>query len=403
MSEKSEARLLFSGDLCPINRVNDLLAADDVEGAFGDTLDLFRESDLAVVNLEAPLCTGGRPIAKLGPNFRSSPRVAAALKRAGVDLCCLANNHTMDQGPGGLRETLRHLDRAGLRHVGAAMTQEAAMRPLRLSTQGVRLALLNAAIIEGRLDPEGPGAWKLDGPALRRAVTRERARGALVIPIVHAGREEVLFPSFGTRDLCRDLIDAGAAAVVCHHPHVPQGLETYRSCPIAYSLGNFMFDWHEPEPHTDSSFLLELRLAKTRVTGWRLHPFRKSPAAGVIRLRGKERSRYLSFIRRLSRPLRDAREYRRLWREQCRPQLTAHYEERLARGADLGSPDVRLRLKALLTFLNAMEDLEHGEVIKECVRNAALGRDRGDTCARRDLDRLRGELEGFGVQQAGVS
>jgi poly-gamma-glutamate synthesis protein (capsule biosynthesis protein) len=399
MSVPSQACVLFAGDLCPIHRVNEMLAAGDVAGAFGDTLDLFRGSDLAVVNLEAPLCAGGRPIAKLGPNFRANPRVAAALKQAGVDLCCLANNHTMDQGSAGLRETLRHLEREKVRHVGAGMTPKAAMRPLRLSVNGVRLSLLNAAIIEGRLDLEGAGAWKLDRLALRRAVTRERARGSLVIPIVHAGREEVLFPSPGTRDLCRDLIDAGAAAVVCHHPHVPQGLETYRGCPIAYSLGNFMFDWHEPEPHTDSSFLLELRLSKTRVSGWRLHPFRKSHTAGVMRLRGAKRSQYLSFIRRLSRPLRDEREYRRLWREQCRPQLAAYYEKRLARGADLGSLDAGLRLKAMLTFLNAMEDLEHGEVIKECVRNAALGRDREDRCARHELDRLRGELEGFGWRQ----
>jgi hypothetical protein len=64
---------------------------------------------------------------------------------------------------------------------------------------------------------------------------------------------------------------------------------------------------------------------------------------------------------------------------------------------NLRSPDEHLRLKALLTFLNAMEDLEHGEVIKACARNAALGRDREDRQARRVLDGLRAELEDFGA------
>jgi len=45
----------------------------------------------------------------------------------------------------------------------------------------------------------------------------------------------------------RDLIDAGADAIVGHHPHVIQKIDYYKHKPIFYSLGNFVFDQLQPE------------------------------------------------------------------------------------------------------------------------------------------------------------
>jgi poly-gamma-glutamate synthesis protein (capsule biosynthesis protein) len=397
MSERSGARLLFAGDLCAIHRVNAMLADGDVEGAFGDALGVFRKSDLAVVNLEAPLCRREAPIAKLGPNFRSDPAVARALKSAGVDVCCLANNHVMDQGARGLRETLRVLKAAGLPHVGAGTDFAAACAPLRVSAKGVRLTLFNAGIVEGALSDDGPGAARLNPLALRRDVAAEAARGAVVIPVVHAGREEVLFPSPGMRLFCRDLIDAGAAAVVGHHPHVPQGIETYRGRPIAYSLGNFLFDWPEPEPHTDCSFLLELRVGARGVTGWETHPFRKSATGGAELLRGRARTAFLKLLDDLSMPLADDKKARRMWIEQCRPQLVSEYMKRLARGVDLTSSDSEKKKRAQLTFLHYCSAiLEHAEVIESALRSELTQPGRSDRAMRRTLDCLNRRLREMG-------
>lgn len=390
----STVKLLFSGDLCVSNRVARMLANDDVAGAFGDTRHCFAESDIAIVNLESPLSQSQRPLAKLGPNFQGPPAAARALKSAGIDVCCLANNHILDYGETGLAQTLRHLKAAGLRHTGAAMNPKKADAPLRIQARGIRIALINAAIVEGALPLDACSVARLDPLALRRAVARERKRTDIVIPVLHAGREEVLVPSPGLQALARELVEAGAAAVVCHHPHTPQGIETYRGCPIAYSLGNFLFDWPDPEPHTDTAFLLELHLSNTGVSGMRLHPFRKSATGGAELLRGAEKQAYLQFVRDLSTPLRRPDEFRGLWREQCRPQLSAYYAKRLARGADVLTRDADARLKAQLTFLNVMEDLEHGETIKEALRAEALGLKRNRQ-ARRQLDAWRERLVGF--------
>jgi poly-gamma-glutamate synthesis protein (capsule biosynthesis protein) len=365
-----------------------MLESGDVAAAFGDTLPLFGRSDLAVVNLEAPLCGGGKRIPKLGPSFRASPAVASALKAAGVDVCCLANNHAMDHGAPGLRQTLRSLKAAGLAAVGAGSDPRVAARPLRRRVNGVRVALLSAGVQEGVALPGGPCAARLDPIALRRDVAAEAARGAVVIPILHAGREEAPFPSPGMRLLCRELVNAGAAAVVAHHPHVPQGIESHRGRPIAYSLGNFLFDWPVREPHTDSSFLLELRVTGGGVAGLAVHPFRKSASGGVCLMRGRSRAAFLGLLRALSAPLREDGLAVRMWEEQCRPRPGWWYWPRLARLAGLRAGSRARRVKAQLTLLNMMETFEHGEVLQAALRGGIAGRGRGDRVARRTLDRL---------------
>ena len=393
-----QARALFTGDLCPINRLDGMLVQGDLQGAFGDTLDVFRQADLAVVNLEAPLCDVEAPIDKLGPNFRSDPAVAGALAEVPVRVACLANNHVMDQGAQGLKATLDNLEAAGISHLGARRDQSEAGRPLSLEVKGLRLALLNYGTVEGALPTSGPGAARMDPIRIRRAVCNAAADYDLVIPVLHTGKEEVLFPSPMMTRLCRELVEAGASAVVCHHPHVPQGIEIYRDCPIAYSLGNFLFDWHEPEPLTDTSFLLELELAGPGVSGLRLHPIVKSATGGAKLMSAPAREEYLEFMADISMPLTSPERHEGLWLEQCRRLLGSWYAPRLARGQDLCGDDLGSHRRACLTFLNVLEDWEHGENLRAALLAEVTGGPIADPEAGQYLDDLRVRLEAFARQ-----
>jgi poly-gamma-glutamate synthesis protein (capsule biosynthesis protein) len=392
-------RALFAGDLCPINRIETMLAAGDLDGAFGDTRDLFRRVDLGVVNLESPLCTEPAPIPKLGPNFRADPAIAAALGAAPVHVACMANNHTLDQGQAGLLETLDALDAADIAHVGAGRSPIEARSLLACRAGDVELALFNVATLEGAVPRSGPGGAAIDHFADLRSVADAARDGRLVIPVVHTGKEQVLFPSPHLQGFCRALVDTGAVAVVCHHPHVPQGVEIYRGAPIAYSLGNFLFDWREPEPETDSSYLLEIGLHNTgrigAVSEIALHPFARTETGGIALLRGERRAEYLALLDDLSGPLTDRNELRRLWEEQCRGLYGSWYLRRLLRGGQLDSDAPDERLRAQLTMLNAINLDEHGVVAREALHQLVTDAAQTDEETRRRLDALTGRLQSF--------
>lgn len=388
---KVVGRIVLAGDVCPIGRVEALLVSGNAGSVFGDTMPLLAGADLAVMNLEAALCRSGKRIQKLGPCLSASPEVAGGLKASGVDVCCLANNHVMDFGVSGLKQTLASLNDAGIRHFGAGADPATAGGPLFRGVKGIRIALLNFGVPEGALGHTGPGVARIDAVAVRCAVVKARRRAAVVVVVLHAGREMVLFPAPGMQRLCRELVDAGAAAVVCHHPHVVQGIEIYRKAPIAYSLGNFIFDWHEPEPETDVAMLLELGVCKAGVASVAVHPCRKSKSGGIELMHGAARMEFLRFLHDISAPLGDEGLLRSLWTEQSRGLFKTWYALRLARGADLTSSRKSLRQRAVLTFLNLMEDCEHGDAIKATLAAEAAHAPRSSTAGRR-LRNLRHRL-----------
>ena len=394
--EPVAARLLFGGDLCPINRAGQMLERGDLDAAFGDCRPLFERADLAVVNLEAPLCRRESPIDKLGPNFRAAPDVASSLARLPVHVACLANNHTMDQGADGLLETLDALDSAGIRTVGAARNRPDARAPLVLDAGGLRIALVNTATIEGAIPPDGPGPARIDHLADRRAVAEAAETSDVVIPVIHTGKEQVLFPSPMLRRFFRELLDAGAAAVVGHHPHVPQGVELDGGRPIAYSLGNLLFDWHEPEPETTSSFLLEMGVGASGVVEVALHPFAQTPDGGITLLRGRRRTEYLELLDALAEPLADEAALTPLWTEQCLALFESWYRPRLRRGAMIDSDDPAERRRAQLTFLNLLDHNEHGWPLREGLLRLATDTAAPDPAVREQLDRLMARLTSFG-------
>ncbi|MFW6107967.1 MAG: CapA family protein, partial [bacterium] len=257
------------------------------------------------------------------------------------------------------------------------------------------VALINTATVEGAVPPDGPGPARIDHLADRRAAADAAAAYDVVIPIIHTGKEQVPFPSPGLQQFFRELIDAGAAAVVGHHPHVPQGIELHAGRVIAYSLGNFLFDWHEPEPECASSFLLELGLGRSGVADLAVHPFAQTEGGGIDLLRGGRRAEYLALLTDLSDPLPRPDELAPLWREQCRELFDSWYRPRLGRGAMIDSDDPDERRRAQLTFLNILDLNEHGWVAYEGLLQHATGTAREDPEARHTIDELLDRLMGF--------
>lgn len=206
---------------------------------------LWADSALVFGNLEGPLTDRAEGKAEKQYVFRSPPdRVTQALVAAGIRAVSLANNHTLDYGADGLVDTIGALEAAGIAHAGAGRDSARARAPAFIDVAGKRVALLaySATLPEEFFaGATTPGTAFAHEAHVRADVAAARARADVVLVSFHWGREG----STELRDyqvkLGHAAIEAGAHAVLGHHPHILQGVELYRDGVILYSLGNFVF------------------------------------------------------------------------------------------------------------------------------------------------------------------
>jgi poly-gamma-glutamate capsule biosynthesis protein CapA/YwtB (metallophosphatase superfamily) len=217
----------------------------------------FKSRDLVILNLETPLSTHPRD----NGLFKSHPAYAKAIKDAGVSLLILSNNHIFDAGEPGFLDTLAALERAGLQVAGVGSSLEEARKGAWREVKGTKLCLLSytqycnsrfASLASGC-----PGILPLDRRMMIEDIRAARPKADVLAVSVHWGIENQPAVHPVQIEIARQLVDAGADAVVGHHPHVPHGIEIYRNRPIVYSLGNFIFAQRN-HPGWKHNFLAEL-------------------------------------------------------------------------------------------------------------------------------------------------
>jgi poly-gamma-glutamate synthesis protein (capsule biosynthesis protein) len=233
-----------------------------------------RGGDLVLANLETPITTRGLPLKKF--TFRSAPPAAAALRKAGVTLVSLANNHTLDYGRRGLVDTLKALPKYGIESVGAGLNKKAAHKPLIMSKNGLTVGFLSYITF---LAPGIPRelarvsvAFAPNRAVLTQNVQQLKSKVDLVIVSFHWGREFHRQHNDLQKRYARAAIDAGADLVLGHHPHVLQPSETYRGKLIVYSLGNFLF--FMTRPRTRDSTIFRCRLTENGIENAEFLPVR---------------------------------------------------------------------------------------------------------------------------------
>ena len=199
-----------------------------------------RQAGLAFCHVETPLAPGtpsGYPV------FRTPPALASAIARAGFDACSTASNHSVDQGRVGIRETLRALDRAGVRHTGTARTAREARRILILDADGVRVALLSATY--GTNGIPVPAPWSVNriqpDRILRHARRAKRLGADVVVVNLHWGAEYVHAPTAAQVRVARVLLRSRAVDVIVgQHAHVVQPIRRLRGRFVVFGEGNFL-------------------------------------------------------------------------------------------------------------------------------------------------------------------
>lgn len=239
--------IVIGGDVCPIGRNRPYFARGDAETVFGDLLDDLATADLTVVNLECPLVEQEVSALKRNPGLGANGECANGLKNAHIRVVNLANNHILDHGERGLRDTIRFCRNAGIQLVGAGENLADAGEILPLQIKNIRIGILALAEHEFSIATrDKPGANPLDLMEFVRQMRRHREKFDYVVVLLHGGIEHYLYPSPELQQKCRFMVEEGADAVICQHSHCPGCYENYQGGHIVYGQGNLIFDRH---PH----------------------------------------------------------------------------------------------------------------------------------------------------------
>jgi poly-gamma-glutamate synthesis protein (capsule biosynthesis protein) len=222
-------------------------------------------ADMAFANLEGPFC-GEPPYPPSGMVFRVRPAAVAGLVHAGIAVLSVANNHFENGGDACIRFSLEHLRRAGIATAGAGETFQQAHQAAILVRHGIRFAFLGYTYAKRNDTPDAvhPVIAGRDPERVREDVAAALRVADVVIVSLHDGSEYQLRVARETEEFCHAAIDAGAAVVLGHHPHVPQPVEHYHDGWIFYSLGNFVFQQYTP-PEVQTALMARITFAGSRV------------------------------------------------------------------------------------------------------------------------------------------
>jgi poly-gamma-glutamate capsule biosynthesis protein CapA/YwtB (metallophosphatase superfamily) len=213
------------------------------------------QPDARIINLETAV-TRSNDRTNKGINYRVSPENAECLAAAKIDCCVLANNHVLDWGRAGLKETLTTLQKLNVKATGAGRTDLEARAPAVLNLANARLLIFSFGStssgipFEWAATSDAPGVNLLpdlcEVSALQVAnqVTALRRPSDLIVVSIHWGSNWGYHIPDEQKVFARALIDqAGVSIVHGHSSHHPRAIEIYRDRLILHGCGDFLNDY----------------------------------------------------------------------------------------------------------------------------------------------------------------
>lgn len=252
----AQITLAFGGDVHFTGRTLPLLK--NPQTAIGPFAEQLRAADFAMVNLESAVTERGDPEPKRF-HFRAPASAYAAIQAAGIDLVSIANNHALDYGQVGLKDTLESAKAANMPVVGAGRNIDEAYEPYVTEVKGVRLGVVALSQVhelaaQWKPTETRPGiAMAFNKERSVAAVKKARAQADLVIVYLHWGTEGAYCPNSLQKAMAKTLEQSGADVIVGTHAHMPQGDGFIGDTYVHYGLGNFL--WWSKSRSTDSGLL----------------------------------------------------------------------------------------------------------------------------------------------------
>lgn len=246
----NSATLTFVGDVMLAREVERAIINHGVDWPFTEITENWTDSDLVIGNFESTIRDAYRYEGEVLA-FDVAPDYVTGLKNAGFTHLSLANNHGNDFGSAITDYTRDTIAGLGITPFGDPVHSE--QNIAHVTVNNIAFSLV------------GFHAFIEDPATVAEAISNEAEQGYFVIVMPHWGNEYETWPSTAQTSAARMFVDAGADLIVGGHPHVIQPIENIEGVPVAYSLGNFVFDqdWSVP---TTQGLMLTVTVTDAAVT-----------------------------------------------------------------------------------------------------------------------------------------
>jgi poly-gamma-glutamate capsule biosynthesis protein CapA/YwtB (metallophosphatase superfamily) len=295
------------GDLMMSSWIIDVVKENGVDFPFDSTRFLLKKGDITIANLEAPLTETGSAYKDKTFTFKVPPSFIDGIKRSGIDVVTLANNHILDFGIQGLSNTITILDSNNIKHIGAGKNRSFACAPTIVDFYGIKVGFLGFSMTYPKEFWAKKNSWGTcypDEALLYRVISESEKNADLTVVSFHWGAEKRETPKDYQTFFARKAIDFGADLVLGHHPHVLQGLELYKNKLIAYSLGNYVFGSYSN--NAKDSIVLEAELTLNGLLSAKVYPisvFNATVNFQPVLHKGKKLKAVLDHLNEISKDL----------------------------------------------------------------------------------------------------
>lgn len=233
------SKIIILGDLFPKNVIN---------------FPIIENNDFCVANLECAITDNSKPIKKDGPNLKINSDEAKIINSLGINLVGLANNHIMDYGVNGFKDTIFYLDSRGIEHAGSTFDSNYYIKNL----NGLRVCFYFVSEHQyNYFENENIGVNVLDQDKTSKEISVLRSKCDFLIVCFHGGKEYYPFPTPLQQKNCHKFVDNGADLVICQHSHCVGCMETYKKSDIIYGQGNFAFPYRDNN-HFKNGIIIEI-------------------------------------------------------------------------------------------------------------------------------------------------
>lgn len=297
-----EATIVFAGDAMQHQRQLDSSRKSngkyDYSGYCDSIAQYVSNADYAVINLETPIAKSKH---SGYPNFNAPVEFVEELSKTGFDMFLTANNHALDRGDKGLRQTISQLDTLQLDHLGTYHNPQnrKEVLPIIKDIKSFKVGFLNYTYGTNGIAPTSNAVVDyINRQKMAADIKSTRNAGAEIVCVcIHWGEEHKLLPNSAQKSLADFLISQNVDLIIGSHPHVVQPIEmrtnpnTGKNVLLVYSLGNFVSNM--TQANTRGGLMVRVNLdrdengdAQVKAADYRLiftmHPDSKSKNYRVI-------------------------------------------------------------------------------------------------------------------------